>query len=61
MLMAKTWSKKEIAQIVSKNTDVELLSVEKIASATYTTIREVMAETDPECCIEIRNFGTFEV
>ena len=57
----KTWTKKEIAKRTAKKIDENPLHVEKVISATFTTLREVMAEANPEIRIEIRDFGVLEV
>ena len=57
----KTWTKKEITQRIAKTIDEKPQTVDKLVSATFTTLREVMAEANPEVRIEIRDFGVLEV
>jgi len=59
--MSKTWTKKEITKRISKQTNENPHTVEKIVSATFTTLREVLSEANPEIRIEIRDFGVLEV
>ncbi len=57
----KTWTKKEITQRIAKTIDESPHTVEKLVSATFTILREVMEEANPEINIEIRGFGVLEV
>jgi len=59
--MKKTVTKRDIAKRVAKKTDEKLPSTEKVVSALFNCLREVMAEANPEVRIEIRDFGVFEV
>jgi len=59
--MPKTWTKKDIAKRVSKQIDESPQTIEKIISETFTTLREVLSEANPEVRIEIRDFGVLEV
>jgi len=59
--MKKTVTKRDIAKRVAKKIDEKLPLTEKVVSALFTTLREVMAEANPEVRIEIRDFGVFEV
>ncbi len=61
MTMKTTVTKRDIAKRVARQVDEKFPLAEKIVSALFTTLREVMAEADPELRIEIRNFGVFEV
>ena len=61
MTMKTTVTKRDIAKRVARQVDEKLPFVEKIVSALFTILREVMAEADPEVRIEIRDFGVFEV
>ena len=61
MPAVKTWTKKEIAKRIAKKIDESPQYVEKIISTTFTTLREVLSEADPEIRIEIRDFGVLEV
>ena len=57
----KTWTKREITKRVSKQINEKPPVVEKIVSATFTILREVLSEANPEVRIEIRDFGVLEV
>jgi len=57
----KTWTRKELTKRISKQIDEKPQAVEKIVSATFTTLREVLSEANPEVRIEIRDFGVLEV
>jgi integration host factor subunit beta len=59
--MKTTITKRDIARRVARQVDEELPLAEKVVSALFTILREVMAEADPEVRIEIRDFGVFEV
>ena len=61
MTMKTTVTKRDIANRVARQVDEKFPLAEKIVSALFTTLREVMAEADPEVRIEIRDFGVFEV
>jgi len=61
MTMKTTVTKRDIAMRVARQVDEKLPLAEKIVSALFTILREVMAEADPEVRIEIRDFGVFEV
>jgi integration host factor subunit beta len=61
MTMKTTITKKDIAKRVARHVDEKLPLAEKVVSASFTVLREVMAEADPEVRIEIRGFGIFEV
>ena len=61
MSSIKTWTKKEIAGRTAKKIDENPQDVEKIISAAFTVMREVLSEADPEIRIEIRDFGVLEV
>ncbi len=59
--MKTTITKRDIAKRVARQVDEKLPLAEKIVSALFTILREVMAEADPEVRIEIRDFGVLEV
>ncbi len=61
MSEARTWTKKELTQRIAKTIDEKPQTVEKFVLATFTTLREVMAEANPEVRIEIRDFGVLQV
>jgi integration host factor subunit beta len=53
--MKITITKRDIAKRVARQIDEKLPLTEKVASALFTILREVMAEADPEVRIEIRD------
>ncbi len=59
--MKKTVTKRDIAKRVAKEVEEKLPLTEKIVSTLFTTLRQIMAEANPEVRIEIRDFGVFEV
>jgi integration host factor subunit beta len=59
--MRATITKRDIAKRVARQVDEKLPLAEKVVSALFTILREVMAEADPEVRIEIRDFGVLEV
>ena len=59
--MKTTITKRDIAKRVAREVDEKFPLAEKVVSALFTILREVMAEADPEVRIEIRDFGVFEV
>ena len=61
MTMKTTVTKRDIVNRVARKVDERFPLTEKIVSALFTILREVMAEADPEVRIEIRDFGVFEV
>ncbi len=61
MHKVKTVTKKEIIERTAKKINEKPQIIKKIVSATFTTLREVMEEANPEINIEIRGFGVFEV
>jgi len=56
-----TYIKKDIIERTANKTDLESKEAAKIVNAVFTTLRELMCEGEPECRIEVRNFGVFEV
>ena len=61
MTIKITVTKRDIVRRVARQVDEKLPLAEKVVSALFTILREVMAEADPEVRIEIRDFGVFEV
>ena len=61
MSKVKTCTKKDIAKRTAKKIDQNPQDVEKVISAAFTVMREVLSEADPEVRIEIRDFGVLEV
>ena len=57
----KTVTKKELTKRTAKKINEKPQIIEKVVSATFTTLRQVMEEASPEIRIEIRDFGVFEV
>lgn len=56
-----TYIKKDIVERTAKKTDLEAKEAARIVNALFTCLRELMIDGDPECRIEVRNFGVFEV
>ena len=61
MHKVKTVTKKEIIERTAKKMNAKTQITEKVVSATFTTLREIMEEANPEIRIEIRGFGVIEV
>ncbi|MCI0513905.1 integration host factor subunit beta [candidate division KSB1 bacterium] len=59
--MKKTITKKEVSKRTAKLVGQKIYLTEKIVDAMFTTLREMMAEAEPDIRIEIRDFGVFEV
>jgi integration host factor subunit beta len=57
----RTVTKKEISKRVAERLDEKSYVAEKFVDATFTVLRNVLIEADPEVRIEIRDFGVFEV
>jgi integration host factor subunit beta len=57
----KTVTKKDVAKKVAEHLDEKFYNTEKFVDATFTALREILMEADPEIRIEIRDFGVFEV
>ncbi len=57
----KTVSKEQIIKRTAIKINGKPHNIKKIVSATFTTLREVMEEANPEIRIEIRGFGIIEV
>lgn len=56
-----TYIKKDIVERIAKETGLEAKEAAKVVNAVFNSLRELMIEGDPECRIEVRNFGVFEV
>ncbi len=56
-----TYIKKDIVERVASKTNMEPKESAVIVNAIFETLRELMCEGEPECRIEVRNFGVFEV
>lgn len=59
--MKKTITKKDVAKRTAKIVGEKIYLAEKIVDGVFTSLREFMAEAEPEVRIEIRDFGVFEV
>ncbi len=57
----RTVTKKDIAKRTAQKVNGKVYHVERVINAVFDTLREFMAEADPEVRIEIRDFGVFEV
>ena len=57
----KTYIKKDIVERVMERTGYKQPEVARTVDALFTELREIMANAIPECRIEIRDFGVFEV
>jgi len=56
-----TYIKKNIVEKLATKLDMEPKEAAKVVNAMFETIRELMCSGQPECRIEVRNFGVFEV
>jgi integration host factor subunit beta len=59
--MKRTITKKEVSKRTAKLVGQKIYLTEKIVDGIFTTLREMMAEAEPDVRIEIRDFGVFEV
>ncbi|MFQ5674576.1 MAG: HU family DNA-binding protein [bacterium] len=59
--MKKTITKKDVAKRTAKLVGEKIYLAEKIVDGVFTSLRQFMAEANPEVRIEIRDFGVFEV
>lgn len=59
--MKKTITKKDVAKRTAKLVGEKIYLAEKIVDGVFTSLRQFMAEAEPEVRIEIRDFGVFEV
>ena len=59
--MKKTITKKDVAKRTAKLVGEKIYLAEKIVDGVFASLREFMAEAEPEVRIEIRDFGVFEV
>jgi integration host factor subunit beta len=57
----KTFIKKDVVELVMERTGYKQPEVAKTVDAIFGVLRDVMAASTPECRIEIRDFGVFEV
>ncbi len=56
-----TYIKKNIIERTAEKTGLDNKLTAKVVNAVFSSLRELMTEGNPECRIEIRNFGVFEV
>jgi len=57
----RTVTKKEVAKRVAKAMGQKIYVTEEFVNVVFESLREILAEADPEIRIEIRDFGVFEV
>lgn len=57
----KTFIKKNVIERTADKIGKEPKEIARTVDAVFTVLREIMADADPECRIEIRDFGVFEV
>jgi integration host factor subunit beta len=57
----KTHIKKDVIERTAEKIGKEPKEIARIVDAVFTVLREIMAQADPECRIEVRDFGVFEV
>lgn len=56
-----TYTKRDIIRKVAESLDVSLVQAEPWVDAVLDSLRSTMMEANPECRIELRDFGVFEV
>lgn len=57
----KTVTKKDVSKRVASMLDEKIFTTEGFVDATFTAMRQILAEAEDEIRIEIRDFGVFEV
>lgn len=57
----KTFTKRDIVRIISERKNEPMIQVEPWVEEVISTFRQIMLSADPECRIELRDFGVFEV
>jgi integration host factor subunit beta len=57
----KTYTKRDIVRIIAEKMDEPMVQVEPWVEEVIGAMRSIMMSADPECRIEIRDFGVFEV
>ncbi len=57
----RTVTKKEVAKRVAKAMGQKIYVTEEYVNVVFESLRDILAEADPEIRIEIRDFGVFEV
>lgn len=53
--------KRDVIEQVTIRTGLKFNYVERVVNALFIALREMMERANPNCRIEIRNFGVFEV
>ena len=56
-----TYTKRDLVRKVAEDMDEPMVQAEPWVEAVLVAIRETMMQADPECRIELRDFGVFEV
>ena len=56
-----TYIKKDIVEKTAAQTGLEVRDAAKVVNAVFASLIDLMDRGEPECRIEIRNFGVFEV
>lgn len=56
-----TYTKRDLVRRVAEDMDEPMVQAEPWVDAVLVAIRETMLKADPECRIELRDFGVFEV
>lgn len=57
----KTYIKRDLVEQVMQRTGFRQPECARTVDALFGVLRDLMAEADPECRVEIRDFGVFEV
>jgi integration host factor subunit beta len=57
----RTYIKRDLVELVMERTGHRQPETARTVDALFGVLRDVMSEADPECRIEIRDFGVFEV
>lgn len=57
----KTYIKRDLVEQVMQRTGFRQPETARTVDALFGVLRDLMAEADPECRVEIRDFGVFEV
>ncbi|MCA9782565.1 MAG: HU family DNA-binding protein [Calditrichaeota bacterium] len=57
----RTFIKKDIVELTMERTGLKQPETARTVDALFTVLREIMSGAGPECRIEVRDFGVFEV
>ncbi len=57
----RTYIKRDVVELTAKNSGLDPKVVAPIVDATFSTLREMITDTEGECRIEIRDFGVLQV